>query len=321
MPLPLINDYKTAIANAKGRFATLEFEPRLDARRSPVFLAGNFAGVFKVVGKDGEHLALKCFTREMPDLPRRYAAVAKFCRTAQCPYMVPLTFLPGEVFVTSSVAPHADYAVVTMPWVDGRGINVVAEILCQRGNAQALAGLTRAWSRLCLDLLQRGIGHGDLKHDNILVTQDGGLKLIDYDSMYLPELKGLPSPLLGGINFQHPRRSARHFDASVDHFSMLVILLSLRALTFEPDLLKRHHNGENLILTKSDFDQPEDSQLLRLFSTSPDFHVRDWATHLTKAARTSVISIPGINAIMKTATKIDATPAKPPVKRLFSIFS
>ena len=321
MPLPLINDYKTAIANAKGRFATLEFEPHLDARRSPVFLAGNFAGVFKVVTKDGEHLAIKCFTREVPNLPRRYAAVAKFCRTAQCPYVVPLQFLSAEVFVTSRVAPHADYAVVTMPWIDGRSIGAVAEILCQRGNAAALAGLTRAWSRLCLDLLQRGIAHGDLKHDNILVSQDGRLKLIDYDSMYLPELKGLPSTMLGGINFQHPKRDVRHFDAAIDHFSMLVILLSLRALTFGPELFRRHHNGENLILTKDDFTRPEGSDLLKVLAVSPDFHVRDWTSHLIKSAKAPSIGIPGMEVILKSAAKIDATPALPPKKGLFSFFS
>ncbi|RAU20354.1 serine/threonine protein kinase [Paramagnetospirillum kuznetsovii] len=321
MPLPLINDYKTAVANANGRFATLDVRPHLDARRSPVFLAGNFAGVFKMVTREGENLAVKCFTREVSDLPRRYAAVAKFCMTAQCPYVVPLQFLPAEVFVTSSVAPHADYAVVTMPWVEGRGLGTIVQILCLRENATALAGLTRAWSRLCLDLLRRGVAHGDLKHDNVLVGQDGALKLIDYDSMYLPELRGLPSTMLGGVNFQHPRREVRHFDATIDHFSMLVILLSLRALTFQPDLLKRHHNGENLVLTKSDFTRPDSSDLLRQWAASPDFHVRDWAGHLTKAAKAPGIGISNLEAILKSAAKIDAAPAKPPAKGLFSFFS
>jgi serine/threonine protein kinase len=321
MPFPLINDYKAAIANAKGRFATLDVRPHLDARCSPVFLAGNFAGVFKMVTPEGEHVAVKCFTREVSDLPRRYAAVAKFCRTAQCPYVVPLRFLPAEVFVTSSVAPHADYAVVTMPWVDGRGLGAVVQILCQRENAPALAGLTRAWSRLCLDLLQRGVAHGDLKHDNVLVGQDGALKLIDYDSMYLPELKGLASTMLGGVNFQHPRREVRHFDGTIDHFSMLVILLSLRALTFQPDLLKRHHNGENLVLTKSDFTRPDSSDLLRQWALSPDFHVRDWTEHLIKAAKAPMIRITAMEALLKAAAKVEAVPAKPPTKRLLSFFS
>lgn len=208
-----------------------------------------------------------------------------------------------------------------MPWIDGRSIGAVAEILCQRGNAAALAGLTRAWSRLCLDLLQRGIAHGDLKHDNILVSQDGRLKLIDYDSMYLPELKGLPSTMLGGINFQHPKRDVRHFDAAIDHFSMLVILLSLRALTFGPELFRCHHNGENLILTKDDFTRPEGSDLLKVLAVSPDFHVRDWTSHLIKSAKAPSIGIPGMDVILKTAAKIDATPALPPKKALFSFFS
>lgn len=321
MTFPLIADYKTAVANPKGRFATLEILPLRDARRKPIVLAGNFAGVFKVKDGTGTTLALKCFTRAISDLAKRYPAVAEFIRTAQSPYLVPLTYLPDELFVTSSIAPHKDYPVVTMPWIEGRSLGTLVETLCTADRRSALAGLTIAWARLCLDLLRRRIAHGDLKHDNIFVTPEGTLKLVDYDSIFLPKFKGFPSPILGGINFQHPLRDVRHFDETIDHFSMLVILLSLRALTFEPELFARYHNGENLIFGRQDFLAPERSILMRQLQSSPDVYVRDWAERVVISSRSQTINIPGLAAILKTATTLGATPAKTRQRGLFGFFS
>jgi serine/threonine protein kinase len=321
MTFPLINDYKIAVANPKGRFASLDVTPLRDQHHNPILLAGNFAGVFKVQGAKGETLALKCFTRNITDLERRYLAIDEFIRTAQSPYFLPLKFYSGEIYVTSSIAPHKDYPVVTMPWIEGRSIGSLTEALCAAGKRPALAGLMIAWSRLCLDLLRRGIAHGDLKHDNIFVTTEGKLKLVDYDSLFLPKLKGLASPVLGSVNFQHPARSTKQFDETIDHFSMLVMLLSLRALTFEPELFAQHHNGENLIFCRESFVAPERSPLVRHLAKSPDVFVRDWTEDLVKASRSGSIKVPRLAALLKTAVSLDATPAKTRHKGLLSFFS
>ena len=320
MTLPLIADYKKAVANAKGRFATLDITAHLDARRQPVFLAGNFAGVFKVSNREGAVIALKCFTREMPDLERRYRAVARLTKTRRPDCMIELQFLPREVFVTSSVVPSGEFPVVTMPWLEGKPIGPAVETLCAKGNRKAMAALTRAWARLCLDLLARGIAHGDLKHDNVMITPGSKLKLIDYDSMFLPELKGLSATLLGGINFQHPKRAVAQFEAAVDHSSMLVMLLSFRALTFEPELLGAHSNGENIILTRDDFLAPEDSMLIRFLLKSPDFFVREWAQTLVRACRQDSIQVPALKGILTAALKLDATPQPGDARRVLSFF-
>lgn len=321
MTLPLIADYKTAVANAKVRFATLKVTAQLDPQRHPQFLAGNFAGVFKVRDQGGNLLAVKCFTRDMPDLEKRYRALTRFIKTARPACMVELDYLPAELYVTSSIAPAGDYAVVTMPWLEGTTIGGATEMLCQRNNRRALAALTRAWAKLCYDLLHRGIAHGDLKHDNVIITPDSKLKLIDYDSMFLPELRGLPATLLGGINFQHPLRNGHHFDETVDHFSILVMLLSLRALTFEPGLWETYTNGENMILTRDDFQSPETSPLIRQLLASPDFYVRDWTKSLVRACQSRSIRVPGLKDMVAAATKLDETAKEGGPKALFSLLN
>ncbi len=304
MTFPLLADYKAALSSAGTRFATLEVVPCRDVRRQPQFLAGNFAGVFRVTNANGVQLAIKCFIRDLPDLQRRYQAISRFVRTSPSPYFVDLNFHPNELFVTSTIAGSGDYPVVSMPWIIGRSLAEVVGDLCIQDERSALAELGRAWARLCLDLLNRGVAHGDLKHDNVMVTSDGNLKLIDYDSMYLPDLRALSCPLLGSINFQHPARHQNHFDAALDHFSMLVILLSLRALMFDPGLFKRCHNGENLILTRADFVDPQESKLFRRFAASGDLFVRDWATKLVEARRVGSLPIPGIRAAARAATRL-----------------
>lgn len=321
MTFPILNDYKAAINNAKARFATLDFAPQLDTRRNPLFLAGNFAGVFKVARPDGTPIALKCFIRDIPDLERRYLAVARFVKAAGSPYFIELDYHPAEVYVSSAIAGSGEFPVVTMPWVAGRTISSLVQVLCERDNRRALAGLTRAWARLCLDLLGRGVAHGDLKHDNVLITAEGRLKLIDYDSMFLPELRGLPSPLLGGVNFQSPARTARHYDAAIDHFSMLVMLLSLRALTFDPSLMAEYHNGENLILTQQDFITPAASPLLQRLLGSDDFFIADWTARLSHACRDGAVTVPRLQAILKAALRLDVGPEAGGSRRLFYLFA
>lgn len=314
MAFPIINDYKTAFRNAAGRFATLDLVPLTDGKGSPVFMAGNFAAVFKATlaedggggggdgsGDGGNVIAVKCFIRDLPDLERRHQAITEVLSRSRSGYFVDLRFLPREIFVKSTIAGNDDYPVVVMPWLEGRTMDKVVAILCDKKHQKGLAALTRAFAKMCLGLLSMGVAHGDLKHDNVIVTPNGQLKLIDCEAMYVPPLKGMPSLLLGGANYQHPLRDESHFDPILDHFSMLVIVLSLRALTLEPELFERFTTGENLILTRQDIVAPRRSRLIALLSASEDALIRDWTKRLTTAAASESIAVPGVERVLKQA--------------------
>ena len=304
MTFPIIGDYKTALANAGKRFSTLDVTPLLDANQEPVFIAGNFAAVFKAtMGETNESVAIKCFTRDLPDLAERHRAIVQTIERPGIGAFVKIDYIPDEIFVTSLIAPTGDYPVVMMPWIEGNSLGAVVAKFCAAGNQKVLIALARAWANLCHQLLSAGIAHGDLKHDNVLVTADGKFKLIDYDSMFAPSLKKLRSVVLGGASYQHPGRTTEHFDATLDHFSMLVILLSLRALGADPSLYEAYHTGENIILTRDDFVSGGRSEALQRLRKSPDPQVRDWTAHLIRVAQSDSIAVPGLARMMDNARR------------------
>jgi serine/threonine protein kinase len=309
MTFPIINDYRNALSNASGRFATLKMEPVLDAKGMPVFMAGNFAVVFKVrSGHEDQQFALKCFIRDLPDLAKRQSLTSQYIAGSEARYLVESGFLAAELFTNSTIAPSADYPVVVMPWIEGNSLGSVLKKLTEKNHRKGLAAMAKAWANLCLDMLSRGIAHGDLKHDNILVTPEGQLRLIDYDSMYTPQMKGMHCVLLGGASYQHPSRNTRHFNGALDHFSMLVVLLSMRALTINPALYEPFNTGENIIFSAGDFTAPNHSALISQLQQSPDGLVRNWTAALVKSCAASSIAIPAIERILRDVKKVTEEP-------------
>ncbi len=309
MTFPIITDYRTALRNAAVRFASVDVEPVIDDTGDPVFQAGNFAAVFKAtIGDSDEIVALKCFTRDIPDLEHRHKAFTQLIQRTKSPFLVEIAFFPNELFITSDIARTGDYPVLVMSWAKGESLGAVIERFCAKERRKGLAALSRAWANMCLELLSMGIAHGDLKHDNILVTPDGKLRLIDYDSMFTPQLKGLKSVLLGGVNYQHPKRGIDHFDNTLDHFSMLVITLSLRALAIDPGLYGTFNTGENIIIGHGDFTTGARSPLFAHLLKSPDAMVRNWSKLLIKVSRSNSIAVQGLKRILQDARKpIDAS--------------
>ncbi len=309
MTYPTISDFVTAVRNAAGRFAKLEVKPVVDDNGNPVFVAGNFAAVFKATVAPGDQLvAIKMFTRDLPQLQRRQQMVVDLVERLGARHLVDIGFMPDEIFVTSMIASGNEFPVVLMPWIEGETMGSAVKRLCHKLHGKGLAALTRAWASICLDMLGKGIAHGDLKHDNVLVTPQGQLRLIDYDSFFAPPLKGLPSVLLGGNSFQHPRRDSRHFDATLDHFSMLVFALSLRALTLDTGLYETYNTGENFILSREDFVARAPTALTGRLLESSDSLVRKWTDLLLKIPRSGSIAVPGMKQVLRDAQQVTEEP-------------
>jgi hypothetical protein len=122
-------------------------------------------------------------------------------------------------------------------------------------------------------LEKQGLAHGDIQPGNVMVADSGKtVQLIDYDGIYLDDLKVLGSAELGHRNFQHPKRSATSWDSSLDRFSFIGIDLSLRILASNPDLWnKTQSDGDSILFKANDFADPAQSAIFGELSNKQNF--------------------------------------------------
>jgi hypothetical protein len=266
MQWPLPQEFNEAVQNPGAAFSDPDLRaglPVVGPHGLPLPHSGNYADVYQFLGPDGRSWAVKCFTRPVAGLAERYAAVADALAAAALPFGVAFTFLPAGVRVRGAWRP-----VVKMEWVEGRPLNLVVEE--NLGRPAVLAKLCDRWGRLCSHLRGAGVAHADIQHGNVMLVPGSkpgayGLKLVDYDGMFVPALANDPSGEAGHPNFQHPGRlSTRAYSADLDRFPHLVIATALKALEVGgPGLWGRYDNGDNLLFAEADFQAPASSRLMR----------------------------------------------------------
>jgi len=259
---PNITDYKNAILYLTNRASTLTNYDYLSHNNEPVFTSGNYAAVFKVINtKTKCCYAIKCFTKFCEDRHKRYQAIASFIKGKKIPYFINFSYLEKELSVTT-MSTTDEYPVLKMDWIDGPTFGKVISDACKKKDTDTLNSMIIQWKNLCKTLKKYKISHGDLKHDNIIVTPNKELKLVDYDGMFVPALKGFQAIENGSASYQHPNRDSSWFDDTLDDFSILVISLSLLALKHSPHLYLKYNTSENLIFTSSDFQNINQSALV-----------------------------------------------------------
>jgi hypothetical protein len=145
------------------------------------------------------------------------------------------------------------------------------------------------------------VAHGDLQHGNIIV-EHGQLRLVDHDGIFVPKMEGWTASEVGHQHYQHPKREAHHFDEKLDHFSSLVIYLSLLALAEKPDLWQEYHD-ENLLFTKTDFADPESSTLFNKIRELGPEHAR-LTDALASAAAGPAENVPSLLDLVKTKSTL-----------------
>jgi formylglycine-generating enzyme required for sulfatase activity len=299
MNYPLITEYKQAIADPANSFKDLlPLEP-LRKGNDWHFAAGNFATVFKMRKPDDDsYLAVKCFTRHVAGREERQQAVVAYIKAYPKPYFINYQYLPNELFVDSQAAGAKEYPLVAMPWVEGRTLYEEVQSLCNAQNKTALKMLADRFCGLGHDLLTQPFAHGDLKHDNILVRSDGQLVLVDYDGMFVPDLKGQQANEMGGTDYQHPARSAQHFDRHLDDFSIAIIALSLLALAEQPKLFGKHSQGNHLLISRQDLQNPMASPLMQELEQSNDLTVHKLLSLLKSSLLSSELHLANLPKIL-----------------------
>jgi len=255
---PSMTDYQEAIQSPSLAFTSTELRSGAAVENKlglPRPICGTFASVYELV--DGRRKwAVKCFLRNTPDLHERYAKISKHLRKRQgLGYFVAFEYQEKAIRVQGELFP-----LVKMEWIDACQLNTFVE--GNLSNPRVLMKLSEHWDKLVADLRSAKIAHGDLQHGNVLVRQNGAIQLIDYDGMWVPELKGQKSNETGHPDFQNPQRTQNDFHLDIDEFSAAVIKIAILALRRDKSLWQKYHNGDNLLFRRGDFLDPHSSPLI-----------------------------------------------------------
>ena len=263
MQYPLLSEYVSAITHASENLDQLKhLEVVQDEYGEPYRSSGAFAVVFKMRDPHtGQLYALKCFTEEQEGRAEAYRKIEEELEVAGTTYFTSMRYYERELFVDSSVSSESEFPVLLMDWVDGSTMELY--IREHYRDSYAMEMLCYRFCRLAAYLRSQPFAHGDVKPDNIMVSDTGTLTLIDYDGMFVPSMQGESSPTLGTEEFRHPRRTPELFDATIDDFALASIALSLRAIALDSQLLDLYGAPDRLLFSASDYRDLAQSKVMQ----------------------------------------------------------
>ena len=305
MAWPGITDFSEAVQNPRLCFKGTDLESgtaTLNRRGMPLVFSGAFASVYRV-SAGRRTFAVRCFTREVQDQQARYNQLSEYLANVLPPSFVHFEYVERGISVKGNW-----YPVVRMEWVEGKPLNsFVGDNIVHPHTLRSMAAQWRGGP--AANLRGLGIAHNDLQHGNVMVQEDGRIRLVDYDGMFLPAFRGERSPELGHKNFQHPLRKAEDYDAYVDNFPSLVVYLSLLAAASDPGLWA-FYNDDNLLFTSKDYADPGNSPLFARLKKSPNSAVAQLTGRLEECCALPVRDVPDLETILSGIPL--GAPAPPP---------
>ena len=253
MNYPLISEYIEAIKNAEDNFNELtNLRPVYDEAGEIVMSSGNFAVVFKMKDESsGKLYAVKCFLKDQEGRDIAYQQITDELEYVSSNYLCSIKYFQKELFVDSTVSSDTEFPVLLMDWVEG--VTLDKYVHQHLSDKYALQLITYQFCKMAAWLMSQPFAHGDLKPDNILVTEDGALVLVDYDGMYVPAMQGQKARELGSPDYRHPLRTEDCFNEHIDDFPLALIGMSLKAIALDTSLLQNNAKSDSLLFSESDF--------------------------------------------------------------------
>ena len=227
--LPSCIDYTTSVVNSLVKAPMLKMgQPEMYKGR-PVKYTGGFCIVFPYVA-NGSKYAVRCWHAYLEGAEERTKIISESLHRLNLPYFVGFEYINEGIITPLGIQP-----IVVMDWVNAKPLKKY--IAGHLGDPSCIDALASKFSDMVKNLHSHDISHGDLQHGNIMVKDDGSLVLVDYDSMYVPELQGWTDEISGLAGYQHPARwNNKKLTPKADYFSELVIYTSLKALAELPNL-------------------------------------------------------------------------------------
>lgn len=311
MSWPENTDYSEAIQNPMATLADPELkqgEVVANAMGMPIVRSGNFADVYEVRCQSGSSYAVKCFTREIRGLQQRYQSISDHLNQVKLAFTVEFQYQEKGILIKGGWFP-----ILKMRWVEGLTLNRFVDEHADKPHI--LEQLAQMWIKLAQKLRTANMAHADLQHGNVLLVSGKtasslGLRLIDYDGMFVPALANTRSGEVGHPNFQHPERIAHGiYNVEVDRFSHLVIYTALRCLAVGGrKLWQKYDNGETLLFREADLKSPGSSALFQELWQCGDPVVQPLAGRLLLACQSSFDAVPSLDDVVVKGRPVDLSP-------------
>ena len=274
MPLPSIPEYSTCIKTpALVQPSVLKDGHPIEKGVRLIKYSGGFCVVFPYQTTTKKY-AVRCWHAEVSDAKRRTQIIAETLKKTNLPYFVGFEFYEEGIMTPLGMQP-----IVVMDWVDAQSLKkFLAEHIMETNVINEIA---KNFKTMVADLHANHLSHGDLQHGNIMVKPDHSLVLVDYDSMYVPDLKGMPDEIKGLAGYQHEGRwKNKEVSEKADYFSELVIYISLKALAKMPSLWKdlKMEDTETLLFSSEDIQSHGSSTIFRVLKT--DSELAPWVDRL-----------------------------------------
>lgn len=263
MKYPLISEYIESIKNSEDNFNVLStLRPVYDEAGEIVMSSGNFAVVFKMKDESsGKLYAVKCFLKEQEGRDIAYQQITDELEYVSSNYLCSIKYFQKELFVDSTVSSDTEFPVLLMDWVEG--VTLDKYVHQHISDKYALQLITYQFCKMAVWLMSQPFAHGDLKPDNILVSEDGTLVLVDYDGMFVPAMQGQKARELGSPDYRHPLRTEDCFNEHIDDFPLALIGMSLKAIALDTSLLQNNAKSDSLLFSESDFQNIGESLMMK----------------------------------------------------------
>lgn len=252
-------DIVTAILNSDTFLKVPELKgakPRIESNGKPYAFTGGFNMVFQLEHQN-KKWAFRVWHVPMGEHTNRYRKISKYLSEKKLPYFADFIYDEKGILVNGNLLDT-----IRMEWLEGK---LLKEYLEENlGNKNKLTKLANDFLEMCKTLRENKISHGDLQEGNILVDKNSNIKLVDYDSVCIPDIEGQKELITGLKGYQHPSRfKAGKASLKADYFSELVIYLSILALSENSNLWNKYQvkDTQYLLFTETDFEDFANSEI------------------------------------------------------------
>jgi hypothetical protein len=194
-----------------------------------VIKIGRYSVIFHCYDEK-KYIVLHCWLKEIDNLFDRYKKIFEFINNSTLEYFIKPKFFQDSVLVN-----NRKYPCISIDCSGGVTLKKFVQNNLQ--NKNVILQTADAFRSMVANLHKNSVAHGNLTDHHIIVFPKKRiqLKLINYDSMFIPELAAEKDIEKGHHCFQHTDRinQARLLNSNLDFFSELVIYLSLRCLAID----------------------------------------------------------------------------------------